>query len=76
VWSLAVSPSGRFVLSGGSDKIIRCWDMKNRQNVQTFPHHSGAVVGLAFPPRGARFVSCSNDGSLCLWNLPGVKGNP
>lgn len=38
VWSLAFTPDGRFLLSGGADRIVRRWDARTGE-------HIGAIAG-------------------------------
>ncbi len=52
VWCLAFSPDGNTVASGGSDQVVRFWDVKTGRQVRVSPRHSGAVGALAYSPDG------------------------
>jgi WD40 repeat protein len=66
--SVAISPDGARIVSGGEDKTISLWDATNEQLLQTFNGHSGAVWSVAFSPDGSRVLSGSADKTIKLWN--------
>jgi WD40 repeat protein len=53
---VAISPDSRWILSGGSDKTLKLWDMASGRLVRTFAEHSGEVTSVAFSPDGARVL--------------------
>jgi WD40 repeat protein len=59
VTCVAYSPDGRFVLSGGSDKIIRLWDTETGDEVKQFIGHRCSIRVLAFSPNGRLIISGS-----------------
>jgi WD40 repeat protein/tRNA A-37 threonylcarbamoyl transferase component Bud32 len=66
---LAVSPDGRWALSGSYDHTLRLWDLKGRKEVHRFDAHTGPVQGVAFSPDGRRAASGSHDRTIRLWDL-------
>jgi WD40 repeat protein len=64
-----MAPDGRRCLSGGTDTIIRLWDLRNKREEAKFPGHRLGVTGLAFSPGGQHFVSVSQDHDVRLWGL-------
>ena len=57
VVSVALSPDGAQVASGGQDKTVKLWDTTTGQAVHTLEGHSDAVLSVAFSHDGARVVS-------------------
>ncbi|WVQ84512.1 hypothetical protein IAT38_006666 [Cryptococcus sp. DSM 104549] len=70
-----VASYGHMIMSGGTDGVIRCFDLRapnsgNKRQVK----QSGAVTSLAFAPNDpAAFVSGWDDGSIKRfdWKVPG-----
>ena len=73
VQSLAVSPDGKFAVTGGLDHTIRCWEIPTGREVARWEAHDSAVTALAFSPDGATLVSGSKQGALKLWNLQFIR---
>ncbi len=66
--SVAISPDGNKILSGGGDNCMRMWTIDG-DVIWEYPHES-QVVKVAFHPRGHRiFAGCMN-GSIYVWELP------
>ncbi|KAL8590439.1 hypothetical protein ACOMHN_011652 [Nucella lapillus] len=63
---VAVSHNG-LLASGGTDEVIRIFDLKKRRQVGTLNHHSGTVTSLQF--QDTHLFSTSEDGTLCLWRV-------
>ena len=66
--SVAVSPDGERILSGGGDKYMRLWTSDGHE-VLEYPHHTH-LVKVAFLPDGQHALSGCRDGSVYLWELP------
>jgi WD40 repeat protein len=69
VWSVAVTPDGKYVVSGSGDKTVRLWDLATGKEVRRFTGHDGAVLSVAVTPDGKYVVSGSWDNTVRLWEL-------
>jgi WD40 repeat protein len=68
VLGAALSPDGKRVLSGGSDKTVRLWDATTGKELFKYQGHTESVVSVAFGPEG-KALSGSVDGTMRLWDL-------
>jgi DNA-binding beta-propeller fold protein YncE len=69
VTSVAYSPDGTYLLSGGEDGTVKLWETATGREVRTFTGHRAGVTSVAFSPDGATAVSGSNDSTLRLWDV-------
>ena len=71
VRTLAFSPSGDALISGGEDKLIKLWNMETKEDskVKVFQGHTKPVWSVAFHPSGSYIASGSDDKTLKLWNV-------
>ncbi len=69
IQSVALSPDGRFALSGGEDGTMRLWSLEGGEEVRRFVGHGDWIGWVAFLPDGRRAMSASYDRTLRLWDL-------
>ena len=68
VASVAFSPDGRHLGSGGRDKTIKIWDTVRGKEILTLKGHLGNVNSVTFSPDGRRLASGSGDKTVKLWD--------
>ena len=68
VYAVAVSPDGRWVVSGSPDNTLRIWDPGSGACLRTLQGHTGGVEAVAMSPDGRRVVSGSWDKTLRIWD--------
>jgi WD40 repeat protein/serine/threonine protein kinase len=69
VHSVAFSPDGRLLASGGQDWTVRLWDAATGQLVRTLRGHIEQVHSVSFSPDGQRLASASGDSSVKIWDV-------
>ena len=83
--SVAYSPTGAWLASGGGDGQITLWDAESRQPRHLLAGHTGQVRGLLFAPDGQLLFSSATEPDVFIWRvdtaelhsrLPGQQGNP
>ncbi len=71
VQAIAWSPDGKYLATGGRDKLIHIWDTTTGSKIFTYAKHSTYVYGLAWSPDGRRIISTSF-AAVHIWDaLPG-----
>jgi WD40 repeat protein len=65
--SIAVSPDGRRLIAGGSDKTIPLWDMRSGRQITAVGTAWAMIRSVAFSPDGRSIIACGEDHSLRIW---------
>ncbi|OQR96109.1 U3 small nucleolar RNA-interacting protein [Achlya hypogyna] len=69
VLAVAVSSDGKFVASGGVDKLLHVWDAETSAHLESFSGHRDAISCLAFRKKSHMLFSGSFDRTVKHWNL-------
>ncbi len=85
VWGLAVTPDGRYILTGtggslqsslivlkigqGTDNVLRMLDARTGQVVREMKGHTDVVYSVDVSPDGRLAATGSSDGTMGLWDL-------
>ncbi len=65
--ALAIAPGGRWIAAGDAAGRISLWRSSGSRQIDFRAHH-GSVRALGFSADGRHLASCSEDGSLRVWD--------
>ncbi|MDX6499872.1 MAG: hypothetical protein QOG23_3132 [Blastocatellia bacterium] len=72
--SVAFSPNGQLLASGGPGSTITLWDVRARKELRTLSGHLFDVVSsVAFSPDGKTLASGNDNGTIRLWDIASGK---
>ena len=66
--SVAFSPDGARIASGGWDSRVIVWDSRTGERLLTLNGHKHRVFSVSFSPDGSRIVSGARDNSVRVWD--------
>jgi WD40 repeat protein len=65
--SVAWSPDGRLLASGGLDYLVHLWDVDTERKIFTFSEHRDNIGSVLWSPDGKRIASRSWAGEIKVW---------
>ncbi len=68
VLTLAWSPNGQWIASGGGDGTVQVWEAKTGKLHNTYLGHKATVNTLSWSPNGTHLVSGGEDQTLHVWH--------
>lgn len=69
VFTLAYSPNGQYLLSGGRDAMLKVWDLEKSMGlISEQAAHLFTINHLVFSPDGNLFATASRDKTLKIWD--------
>lgn len=73
--TLACSPDGKILATGGRDGKLKLWTMPDGKNIAEIQAHTqakrgfGILTGLAFYPDGKTLLTCDDTGNVKVWDV-------
>lgn len=69
IHALAISPDGKWLVSGGQDSTLKIWNLQTGNLLRTLYGHNSKVVDVAISPDGRYVASAADDGTARLWEV-------
>jgi WD40 repeat protein len=69
VYSVAFSPDGKFLASGGGDNTVRVWEVGRWNEVATLRGHDDLVHSVTFSPDCKFLASGGGDDTVKVWEV-------
>ncbi|MEM7539094.1 MAG: WD40 repeat domain-containing protein, partial [Chloroflexota bacterium] len=66
--SVAYSPDGQTIASGGDDNTIHIWDAYTFEPISILFGHTDSVLSVEYSPDSTRIVSGSHDNTIRIWD--------
>jgi guanine nucleotide-binding protein subunit beta-2-like 1 protein len=63
------STTDTLIVSGGADKCVKVWDLKECRLKHNLVNHAGSVYALTISPDGSLCASGGKDGVAMLWDV-------
>ena len=71
--TLAVTPEGKWVITGSDDNSLKVWNLETKEELFTLKDHTSSVKSLALTPDSKWVISGSYDHTIKVWNLDKEK---
>lgn len=68
IFARAFSSDGKYLITAGSDHLVRLWDLATRKEIRVFRRHSDWILAVALSEDGKHLVTASLDG-VRLWEV-------
>ncbi len=69
ILTVALTPDGKTLVTGGRDNKVKVWDVKSGQLLKTLEGHKDWVFAVTVTPDGKTLVSGSRDFTARVWDL-------
>ena len=68
IWSLAISPDGKFIASGNNHGLIELYNRQTKEYQKILDEDKNVIRALVFIPNTNQLISGDGDGRIKVWN--------
>ncbi|KAG2345516.1 WD40 repeat-like protein [Suillus weaverae] len=69
VYNMALSPNGKTVVSGDTDRKVKLWDVETGKIIAKWTGHTESVMSVCWSVDGREVGSGSQDGTARVWDV-------
>lgn len=69
ILTVAITDDASTAVSGGSDGLIRTWDLRSGKHIGSLRGHRGPIHGLSFRSGSKQLFSASKDRTVKIWDI-------
>jgi len=69
ILALAISADGKKIAAGGTDRMVRVWDIATGKIEHSVENHADWILGVVFTPDGKALVTASRDKTAKVWDI-------
>ncbi len=66
--AVAISPSGKYALTGGDDRTARLWKLETGEQLRSWKHENSVNI-VSFYPKGGFVLTGAGNGQTHFWNM-------
>ena len=70
---IAITPNERYLVSGGSEGVVKIWDPLHLVIIKNLCFHSNRINCIDIDPRSEYLLSGGHDRTICLWSLKSMR---
>lgn len=70
--AVAISPSGKYALTGGDDQMARLWSLSSGKQLRKWKHGNGVNI-VSFYPKGGYVLTGAGNDQTHFWNIKSGK---
>ncbi|KAK1232631.1 general transcription repressor [Marasmius sp. AFHP31] len=67
--SVCFSPDGKYLVTGGDDKLIKVWDIEKKSVPKVLEGHTQGIYSIDYSSDGQFLVSGTADKTVRVWNM-------
>ena len=74
VWSVAFSPDGKRLATGGNDQAVRVWHAETLREDHVYRGHGSEVWSVIWSREGDKIISAGKDATIRIWTATPALG--
>ncbi len=71
--SLAISPNGKWLVSGDTDGLLQLWDVGNGQEIISKQIDNNDITQIAISPDASQIATIGYDSEIAIWSVPRLE---